>query len=119
MFPHAVGPGSTSVVLVFRQIGELGEVAEGTDHQDGAARAEALEDVLQVLPRLGILGPVEAHGTLSDPLDEQKSLVSFLFPDRISQQPPQQADVLLQGQILVGVGRVHGSVSWGVGGGTG
>ncbi len=99
------------MVLILRQIGELGEVAEGANHQDGTARAEALEDGLQVVPCLRILGAVEAHGTLPDPFDEKEGLFSLLLPYRISQHPPEQADVLLQGKVLVGVREVHGSVS--------
>ena len=97
------------MVLVLSQVGQLGEVAEGADDQDGPAGAEVPEQDLQGLAGPGVLGPMEAHGTLPDLLDEVEGRFPFLLPDSVAQNPAQETDVLLERQVLVGGAEYHGA----------
>ncbi len=113
----AVGPGAADVVLVLGQVGQLREIAEGADDQDGPARREGLEDALQLLHGRGVAAPAEAHRAAPDLLDELEGGLTLLLPHRIAQQSAQQPDVLHQRQVLIRQRGIHGAILPGGAGG--
>ena len=106
-----MGAVAADVVLVFRDIGEVREIAEGADDRQGLVAVEAVENRLKLAPRAGVVVPVEADRSLADALDDFVGLRAFLLAHGVAEQAAEEPHVLLQRQVLVvlrrGRVRVH------------
>ena len=96
-FAGALGLGAAAdQVAVFRQVGQVAEVAEGADHAHGLGRGQALEQVLERAVG-GLVGiAAEGHRQRADLLHQFIALLALLLPDHIAEDAAQQADVVDQ-----------------------
>jgi hypothetical protein len=90
------------VMLVFGDIGEVREVAEGAADQDGVVGREIIEDCLQLLTRALVLVAAEPDGRLPDALDGREHRLAFLLAHGIAEDAPDQADIITQRLVLIG-----------------
>jgi hypothetical protein len=89
-------------VLIFRDVCEMGEIAESADDLGGSGKRQFVQDPLKEKARAAIFVAVEADGCLADVLDRLKHLLAFLAADRIAEEPPEEPDVVAKRQVLVG-----------------
>jgi hypothetical protein len=111
-----VRPAATEVVLVFGNVRQMQEVAEGTDDGSHRVARQVLEDGFQFGARgrakFAIRVLVQLDGALANALDRGKYVVPFLFPYGIAKQSAEQSGVVSQREVLVLLGR-HGRGSSG------
>ena len=96
-------PVAADVVLVLGDVGEMREIAEGAHDREGLVGAEAVEDRLELAPRGRLVVAVEADRGLADLLDERVGLLALLLAHGVAEDAAEQADVLAQRPVLVGV----------------
>ena len=115
-------PVAADMMLVLGDIGEMREVGEGANDRQRLVGAERVERGFQLAPGGRLVVAVEADRGLTDLLDEREGLLALLLAHRVAEDAAEQADVLAQGAILVGVavvfdgellGEGHGSASVG------
>ena len=99
---------AADVMLVLGDVGEMGEVAERPHDRQGLVGAEGIEHRLELAPRAGLVVAVEADRGLADLLDQRVGLLALLLAHRVAEDAAEQADVVAQRPVLVGVGGVGG-----------
>ena len=99
---------AADVMLVLGDVGEMREVAEGAHDRQRLVGAERVEDRLELAPRAGLVVAVEADRGLADLLDERVGLLALLLAHRVAEDAAEQADVVAQRPVLVGVVGVGG-----------
>ena len=101
-FGHGIGTGAADVMLVFGEVGEMREIAEGPDDAQRLVRRQAAHDGLQFLSG-GLVGlAVELDSGAPDAFDELEHRVTFLGAYRVAQDAPEQPDVVAQREVLLG-----------------
>jgi hypothetical protein len=113
-----VNGAPADLVPVFRQVGQVAEIGEGTDHAHRLPGRERLEQALERLVRLRVGIAAEGDRELADPFHQFESRHAFLFPDHVAQDPAEQPDVFDQRTIVVartplGRVRLQGWHGWG------
>src|SRR5208283_2791178 len=96
-------PVAADVMLVLGDVGEMREIAERAHDRERLVGAQAVEDRLELAPRAGLVVAVEADGSLADLLDERVGLLALLLAHRVAEDAAEQADVVPQRAVLVGV----------------
>ena len=97
---------AADVMLIFGDVGEVGEIAEGAHDRERLVGVEAVEDRLELAPRAGLVVAVEADRGLADLLDEGVGLLALLVAHCVAEDAAEQADVVAKRHILVVVFRV-------------
>ena len=90
------------VLPILGDVGQVREVAERADHAHRLVGRQVLQQPVEHPPGARILVDAVGHRQLAHALDQLEGRQSFLFPDDLAQQPPEQPDVLDQRPILVG-----------------
>ena len=73
------------VVAVLGDVGQVAEVAEGTDHADRLVAAEILQQPVEHAAGAGVgLQPV-GHAELAHPLDQLERLLALLLADDLAE----------------------------------
>ena len=98
---------AADVMLVFGDVGEMREIAEGAHDRERLVGVEAVEDRLELAPRAGLVVAVEADRGLADALDERVGLLALLLAHGVAEDAAEQADVVAQRHVLVVVFRRH------------
>ena len=105
---------AADVVLVFGDIGEMREEAEGADQLQRPVARQRIEHPLQFVARGAILVAAKADRALADALDRLERGIALLLAHRVAEDAAKKPDVLAQRQILVfavpGLGDRHGSL---------
>ncbi len=94
---------AADVMLVLGDVGEMREIAERPHDRERLVGAEAVEDRLELAPRADLVVAVEADGSLADLLDQRVGLLALLLAHRVAEDAAEQADVVAQRAVLVGV----------------
>ncbi len=107
-----VGAGAADVVLVFGDVRQVREVAEGAHHVDGLVAGQRIEGGLQLAAGGVVLVAAEADRALADRLDQVEHGLALLGAHGVAEHPAKQADVVAEGQVLVFAGVVfaHGLI---------
>jgi hypothetical protein len=105
-----VGAGAADVVLVFGDVRQVREVAEGAHHVDGLVAGQGIEGGLQLAAGGVVLVAAEADRALADRLDQVEHGLALLGAHGVAEHAAEQADVVAEGQVLVFAGVVfaHG-----------
>ena len=101
-----VGARAPRVVLVLGDVGQVREVAEGAHHVQGLVARERIERRLELAARLQVVVAAKADRALADVFDALEHRLALLGAHRVTENPPQVADVLAQRRVLVGLGGV-------------
>jgi hypothetical protein len=96
-----VRPATARPVRVFSDIGELQEVGEGANDAVHIAMRKAVEESVQLSPIIRAPLARKADRRLPHRLDQLKERVPFLLTQRITQDAPQQADIIAERTILL------------------
>ena len=99
-----MGAVAADVVLVLGDVGEMREIGEGAHDGERLVVVEAVEDGGKFAPRPGLVVAMEADRGLTDALDEVEGLAPFMLAHGVAEQAPEQADVLAQRRVLLGLG---------------
>ena len=84
-----VNGAAAQVVLVFGDVGQVAEVAEGADHRHRLVGREVLQQPVKHAAGRGVgLQPV-GHRELPDAFDELESFHAFLLADDVAEDAPQ------------------------------
>src|SRR4051794_1306818 len=90
---------AADIVLVLRDIGEMGEISEGAhDLYRGVAR-KAVKCGFQLRSRGFIVIPAKLDRNLADALNSGEYRLALLLANDIAQKTAEQADILAQRQI--------------------
>jgi hypothetical protein len=114
-----MGAPAPGMVMVFRDIGEDGEIAEGAGDLVDLFFRKAGEDFLQLGLRGEILVAVETNGELADKLDLAVGFLAVKGADGFTQDAAEQADIVAQGVVrgfnaaVLGVSCVHAASNHG------
>ena len=103
-------PHLADVVLVFGDVGEVGEIAEGAHDPQGLADRHAVKDQFQLAPGRLVVVAVEPDRGLPDALDQVEHVGALLVAHGITENPPEQADIGPQPGILLQRQRFLGTV---------
>ena len=95
---------AADVVLILGDIGEMREIAEGAHDRERLVGVEAVERRLEFAPRADLVVAMEADRGLADALDEVENLRAFLLAHGVAEHAAEQADVLAQRRVLLGLG---------------
>ena len=82
------------VVLVFGDIGEMREIAEGADDAHGLGDRHAVEDRFELAPRRPVVVAMEPDRGLPDALDQVEHVGAFLVAHGIAEDTSEQPDVV-------------------------
>ena len=96
-----MGARTADVMLVLGDIGKVGEIGVGADDLDRRCAGNAAEDGRQLGAGVLVLVAVETDRGLADPLDQLEGRLALLGPQRFAEQPPEQADVVAQRNVLL------------------
>jgi hypothetical protein len=88
------------VVLIFGDVGEVREVAEGAHDANGFRDRHAVEDDFEFTPRRAVVIPVEPDRGLPDALDQVEHVGAFLIAHGVAEDAPEQPDVRPQPRIF-------------------
>ena len=89
------------MVKVLGEIGEMREIAVRPHHDHRLVGGEAVERALEFVAGRGVVVAVERDRAAADALDDLEGLSALLVPHGVAEQAPEQADVLLERQVLV------------------
>ena len=92
---------AADVMPVFRQIGQVAEIGEGTNHADSLIAAQTLQQLLERLVSFVVGVAAKRHRQLADLLDQLERSNPLLLADHITQNSAQQTDVLHQRAFVV------------------
>ena len=108
-----VGAVAADVMLVFGDVGEVREIAVGAHDRERLVGAEAVERRLELAPRGDLVVAMEADRSPADLLDQLENLFALLLAHSVAEDPAEQADIVAQGHILVGIVRREGALGSG------
>ena len=116
-----VRAAAAHVVHVFGDVGQLQEVAERAHHDLRLVLRQRVEQRRHLGARLGVVAAHEAHRRAAHLLDQREQGLALLLAQGVAEHAAKQADVVAQGQFLVGTvdgrgwlrgGVVHGQAPW-------
>jgi len=90
------------MVAVFRDVGQVREVAEGPDHADRLVARQVLQQAVEHPPGAGILLQPVGHRQPAHALDQLERFAAILLANHVTQDPAQQPDIFDQGLVLRG-----------------
>jgi hypothetical protein len=99
-----VGAGAADVVLVFGDVRQVREVAEGAHHVDGLVAGQGIEGGLQLAAGGVVLVAAEADRALADRLDQVEHGLALLGAHGVAEHAAEQADVVAEGRSLSSLG---------------
>ncbi len=108
-----VAPPAPVLVDVLGDVDEMREIAERADDVERLRDRQVVHQCIELAldaGRVVLARTPEAHGRLPDRLDPRIAGFAGLRPQHVAQQAAEQARVLAQREILVGVGRIQGEV---------
>ena len=94
---------AADVMLVFGDVGEMGEIAIGAHDRQRLVGVEAIERRLKLAPRADLVVAMETDRGLADLLDQLEHLFALLLANGVAEDPAEEADVVAKRQVLVGV----------------
>ena len=104
-----VGGAPANMVLILGNIGQLQEVAEGADHGLRRVARQWVEQGGEFgtrgLARFGVAIAGKAYCRLAHTLDNVKNRIPLLLAYRIAEDAAEEADVVAERFVLVGVER--------------
>ena len=98
-----MGAVAADVMLVFGDVGEMREIAVGAHDRERLVGAEAVERRLELAPRADLVVAMEADRGPADLLDQLEDLFALLLAHGVAEDSAEQADVVAQRHVLVGV----------------
>lgn len=96
-----VRAAAADVVLVLGDVGQVREVRKRPHHGNGLFAGQDLEHAVQFLGGAGVGLAAEAHGRLTDGFDHGEHFLALLIAQHVAQQAAEQADIFLEGRVLV------------------
>ena len=93
---------SADVMVVFRDVGQMREIAEGARHLHGLLQRQVLQQFGQGLAGAFVITDAVGHRQLADALHQFVHGFAFLLANHVAQQFAQQADIVDQGLLFVG-----------------
>jgi len=96
----SVASDAPDVMLIFRDVGQVREVAERPDDRDSLGRIECAQYRFELRLGVRVLVPVKADRGLADRLDNIEDVSAFLGLDDVAQQPAEKTDVVFERQVL-------------------
>jgi hypothetical protein len=90
-------------MLIFSDVGEMREIAVGAHDRQGLVGAKAVERRLKLPPRADFVVAMKTDRGLTDLLDQLIDLLALLFAHGVAKDSAEQANVVAERQILVGV----------------
>ena len=106
---------AADVMLILGDVGEMREIAVGAHDRERLVGAQAVQRRLKLAPRGDLVVAMEADRSPADLLDQLEDLFALLLAHRVAEDSAEQADVVAQGDVLVGVVREGGSERFGSG----
>ena len=103
LHPH-MGAVAADVMLVFGDVGEMREIAEGAHDRQRLGAVETVERRLQLAPGADFVVAVEADRGLANALDDFEDVGPVLLADRVAEHAAEQADVGAQRLVLLRLG---------------
>ena len=97
---HLVRGAAPDVVAVFRDVGEMREIAEGALDRDGLRRGQAAQQGIELVPGVLVGIALGGHAQAADALDALEDLDAFLFADGVAEDLAEQADVFDERRVL-------------------
>jgi hypothetical protein len=94
-------PHLADVVLVFRNIGKMGEIAEGANDTNGLADRHAVENGLELAPGQAVFVAMKPDRGLPYALDQVEYIVALLITHGIAQDAPEQPDIVAQPGVFL------------------
>ncbi|MNE68017.1 hypothetical protein D3C80_1636570 [compost metagenome] len=91
------------MVAVFGQIRQMAKIGERADHAHGLVGAQALEQLLELLVGIVVGIAPKRHRQLAHLLHQLIGGNTILLTNHIAQDTAQQANVLNQRPVLVGL----------------
>jgi hypothetical protein len=88
------------VVLVFGDVRQVREVAEGAHHVDGLVAGQGIERGLQLAAGGVVFVAAEADRALADRLDQVEHGLALLGAHGVAEHAAEQADVVAEGRSL-------------------
>ncbi len=88
--------------MIFRNIGEMREIAERAHDAHGFGDRHAVENALEFPSRQLVVIAMEANGGLPDTLDEVENVRPFLFSHGIAENAPKTTNIRPQQSVVVG-----------------
>ena len=96
---------AADVMLVLGDVGEVREIAVGAHDRQRLVGVEAVERRLELAPRADLVVAMEADRGAADLLDQLEDFFALLLAHGVAEDSAEQADVLAQRDILVGIVR--------------
>ncbi len=92
----------TDVVLIFRNVGEMREIAERAHDTHGFGDRHAVENDLEFPSRQFVVIAMETDGGLPDTLDEVENVRPFLLSHGVAENAPETTNIRPQQSVVVG-----------------
>src|SRR5271169_3937506 len=92
---------AADVMLVFGDVGEMGEIAIGAHDRQRLVGVEAIERRLELAPRADLVGAMETDRGPANLLDQLIDLFALLLPHGVAEDSAEEADVVAKRQVLV------------------
>lgn len=89
------------MMLVLRDIGQMGEVAVGADNLVRPPPRETVQCRLELLASYLVLVPMEPDRGLANMLDNIENRLSFLLPDGVPEEAAEKTDILTEWKIFI------------------
>ncbi len=102
-----MGAAAAQMVLIFGDIRQMREIAEGARHLRGQRIGQGVQQAFQFATCGQVVMTMESRRQLADMFDGGKGFLAFLLAQGITEQAAEKADVLTQRRILIvgGAGR--------------
>jgi len=97
-----MGAVAADVMLILSDIGEMRKITVGANDREGLVSVEAVERRLELAPRADLVVAMEANRGLADLLDQLENLFALLLAHGVAEDSPKQANILTQGDVLLG-----------------
>ena len=101
MVASARGCGCPAAVQILGGVRQVVEVAEGADDQRRVGLSQPPDGLLELLEAGRIVLAAVVDRRAADGLDEVEHLGAGLLANRVTQQPPEEPDVLAQRGVFV------------------
>src|SRR3984957_644067 len=92
---------AADVMLIFGDVGEMGEIAVGARDREGLVSVEAVERRLELAPRADLVVAMEPYRGLADLLDQLENLFAFLLAHGVAEDSTEQPNVFAQRNVLL------------------
>src|SRR6266567_2963980 len=90
------------MMLVLRDIGQMGEISERPDDSDRPVVGQAADDRLELPARAFVGVTMETKRRLPDLLDNVEDFLAFLGEYRLAENAAEEPDIVAEREILLG-----------------